>query len=87
MKSKLMIVDPGHFHATLLQKDMYPGVAKRVTVYAPLGPDVLDYLGRIWRFNSRAENPTDWDLDVHLSRDPLGEMLRNLRAASCCSAA
>ena len=40
MQSKLIIVDPGHFHATLLQKDMYPWVDPRVTVYAPLGPDL-----------------------------------------------
>ena len=33
MQSKLIIVDPGHFHATLLQKDMYPWVDPRVTVY------------------------------------------------------
>ena len=32
---QLIIFDPGHFHATLLQKEMYPWLAKRVTVYAP----------------------------------------------------
>ena len=34
MQSKLIIFDPGHFHATLLQKDMYPWLDPRVTVYA-----------------------------------------------------
>ena len=76
MQSKLIIVDPGHFHATLLQKDMYPWVDPRVTVYAPLGPDLLDYLNRISLFNSRAENPTRWALDIHTSNDPMAEMLR-----------
>src|SRR5512133_1452355 len=76
MHSKLIIVDPGHFHATLLQKDMYPWVDPKVTVYAPLGPDLLDYLNRIRLFNSRAENPTRWALDIHTSNDPMGEMLR-----------
>jgi predicted dehydrogenase len=76
MQSKLIIVDPGHFHATLLQKDMYPWVDPRVTVYAPLGPDLLDYLNRISLFNSRADNPTRWTLDVHTSNDPMAEMLR-----------
>ena len=51
MQSKLIVVDPGHFHATLLQKDMYPWIDPRVTVYAPLGPDLLDYLNRISLFN------------------------------------
>ncbi len=74
---QLIIADPGHFHASLLQKDMYPWLASRVAVYAPLGPDVLDYLNRISLFNSRHENPTHWELDVHLTADPMGEMLRD----------
>ena len=76
MPSKLIIVDPGHFHATLLQKDMYPWVDPRVTVYAPLGPDLLDYLNRISLFNARRENPTNWTLDIHTGNDPMAEMLR-----------
>jgi len=77
MQSQLIIADPGHFHAALLQKQMYPGLASRVSVYAPLGPDVLDYLNRIYLFNSRRENPTHWQVDVHLNEDPMAEMLRD----------
>ena len=76
MTSQLIIVDPGHFHAALVQKEMYPWLAPRVAVYAPLGDDILDYLGRIARFNSRSENPTNWELDVHLCADPMERMLR-----------
>jgi predicted dehydrogenase len=76
MQSQLIIADPGHFHAALLQKQMYPGVSSRVSVYAPLGPDVLDYLNRICLFNSRKENPTRWQMDLHLSEDAMAEMLR-----------
>ena len=47
-----------------------------MAVFAPLGPEVLDYLSRVALFNSRRENPTRWELDVHLSADPMGEMLR-----------
>src|SRR5216684_1862881 len=77
MQSQLIIADPGHFHAALLQKQMYPGLASRVSVYAPLGPDVLDYLNRIWLFNSRKGNPTRWQMDLHLSEDAMAEMLRD----------
>ena len=56
---------------------MYPGLAPRVSVYAPLGPDVLDYLSRVSLFNLRKENPTHWELDVHLSAHPMDEMLRD----------
>src|SRR3954447_26106976 len=74
--ARLMVVDPGHFHASLLQREMYPSLAPRVSVYAPLGPELLDYLNRVSLFNHRKENPTRWDLDVHSSSDPMGEMLR-----------
>jgi predicted dehydrogenase len=55
---------------------MYPGLASRVSVYAQLGPDVLDYLNRISLFNSRRDNPTRWEMDVHLREDAIAEMLR-----------
>jgi predicted dehydrogenase len=74
---RLIVADPGHFHAALLQKDMYPSLDSRVAVYAPLGRDVLDYLARIALFNSRPENPTRWDLDVHLSAHPMAALLRD----------
>jgi predicted dehydrogenase len=64
-QARLIIVDPGHFHATLIQKDMYPSISPRVSVYAPLSPELLDYLNRISLFNSRKDNPTSWELDVH----------------------
>src|SRR6266700_1733131 len=76
MQSKLIIFDPGHFHATLLLQNMYPWLDPRVTVYAPLGPDLLDYLNRVSLFNSRPDHPTRWELDVHTSADPLAAMLR-----------
>ena len=77
MQSKLIIFDPGHFHATLVQKDMYPWLDRRVSVYAPLGPDLLDYLNRISLFNARPANPTNWELEVHTSADPLAALLRD----------
>jgi predicted dehydrogenase len=75
MTSRLIVLDPGHFHATLLQKDMYPELAPRVAVYTPLGPELLDYLNRIWLFNSRPDRPTSWELDVHCTPHSLDEML------------
>lgn len=74
--ARLIVLDPGHFHATLLQKEMYPELDPRVSVYAPLSPDVVDYINRISLFNARAENPTHWELDVHTSDRPLEAMLK-----------
>ncbi len=73
---RLITLDPGHFHAALVQKQMPPGVAETVHVYAPLGPDLLAHLGRIAAFNQRAENPTRWRLEVHTGEDALARMLR-----------
>ena len=72
---RFMIVDPGHFHAGLVQKEMYPDVAKRVDVFAPLGPDLIDHLNRIAAFNRRAEKPTSWEVEVHTSPDFFERML------------
>ena len=59
----------------LVQKEMYPGVAPRVDVYAPLGSDLLGHLARINGFNSRGEQPTAWRLEVHTGPDFLERML------------
>lgn len=74
--ARLIIVDPGHFHATLLQKEMYPEISPQVEVYGPLGPELIDYMNRIAAFNLRAESPTSWRLDVHTGPDSMAEMLR-----------
>jgi hypothetical protein len=39
----LVVVDPGHFHATLVQQQMYPELSPLVRVYAPPGRDLIDY--------------------------------------------
>jgi predicted dehydrogenase len=73
---RLMTLDPGHFHASLVQKEMYPGVSSKVDVYAPLGPDLIEHLNRVIRFNSRPDNPTSWQLEVHTGPDFFERMLR-----------
>jgi len=73
---KLMTLDPGHFHAALVQKTMYEQISPTVYVYAPPGPDVEDHLKRIERFNTRAENPTHWQEKVYIGKDYLEKMLR-----------
>src|SRR6185369_18006498 len=71
---RLITLDPGHFHAALIQKEAYPGVSNRVAVYAPLSADLTEHMNRVARFNSRAANPTAWELDVHASPDFLRRM-------------
>lgn len=72
---KLMTLDPGHFHAALVQKNMYKQVDPTVHVYAPEGPDVQGYLSLINSYNSRSENPTAWKEEVYTGPDFLEKML------------
>jgi predicted dehydrogenase len=72
---RLMTLDPGHFHAALVQKSMYPGVAPRVDVYAPLGGDLVGHLNRVSGYNNRAQSPTAWQLEVHTGPDFFERMI------------
>jgi predicted dehydrogenase len=72
---KIMTVDPGHFHAALVQKIMYDQVSPDVNVYAPEGPDVKQHLDRINSFNSRATEPTKWNEIVYKGDDFFEKML------------
>jgi predicted dehydrogenase len=72
---RLMTLDPGHFHAALVQKSMYPQVDPVVHVYAPAGADLDQHLKRIEGFNTRAEKPTAWQEQLHISPDFLERML------------
>jgi predicted dehydrogenase len=68
---RLITLDPGHFHAGLIQRESYPGVDPTVHVYAPLGPDLTAHLNRIAAFNTRAASPTAWREEVHAGPDYL----------------
>jgi predicted dehydrogenase len=72
---KLITVDPGHFHAALIQKIMYDQVSPEVYVYAPQGSDYLQHLERIKSFNSRQVNPTAWNELVYTGPDFFEKML------------
>ena len=72
---KIMTLDPGHFHAALVQKSMYEQVDPIVHVYAPEGADVEDHLNRINGYNTRAESPTAWEEVVYKGDDFFEKML------------
>lgn len=72
---KLMTLDPGHFHAALIQKTMYGQIDSTVYVYAPEGDDVNQHLARIDAYNHRPENPTHWKEKVYTGSDFLEKML------------
>lgn len=72
---KLMTLDPGHFHAALVQKSMYPEVDSVVHVYAPEGPELDAHMALIEQYNTRADQPTHWEEKVYTGDDYLQKML------------
>ncbi|MFD2935580.1 putative oxidoreductase C-terminal domain-containing protein [Spirosoma flavum] len=72
---RLITLDPGHFHAALVQKMMYEGVDSVVHVYAPEGQDLQLHLNKIQGYNTRPDNPTHWKEDVYKGADFLDKML------------
>lgn len=72
---KLITLDPGHFHAALVQKSMYSDIDSNVYVYAPAGEDLNEHLKRIDGYNKRAESPTHWNEIVYQGTDFFEKMI------------
>ena len=72
---KLVTLDPGHFHAALVQKKMYDQVNPDVYVYAPEGNDLAEHLKKIDGYNTRKEGPTTWKEVIYKGSDYLQKML------------
>lgn len=71
----IMSLDPGHFHAGLIHKSMYPQVDSTVYVFAPEGAELKDYMNRLADYNTREEDSTAWDLQVTTGDDYLEKMI------------
>ena len=74
-KVNLITVDPGHFHAALVQKIMYDQVSPEVYLYAPEGPDYIQHLDRIKSYNSREADPTSWNEVIYTGPDFFEKMI------------
>lgn len=72
---KLITLDPGHFHAALVQKKVYPQIDSVVHVFAPAGDDLQQHLQRIEQYNTRAENPTHWTEEIATSTNFFDQMI------------
>lgn len=72
---KLITLDPGHFHAALVQKSMYPGVDSVVHVYAPEGEELVSHLKLIDQYNTSTDAPTKWKEEVYKGADYVEKML------------
>lgn len=75
-KVKLITLDPGHFHAALVQKSMYPQVDPTVHVYAKKGLDLQLHLDKIKGYNNSSVSPTSWKEVVYEGDDFFNRMLQ-----------
>ena len=73
---RLVTLDPGHFHAAVIQKKSYPGVSDEAYVYAPEGEDLNLHLQRIAGYNQRSESPTSWREKIYAGNDFLQKMVQ-----------
>lgn len=73
---RLVTLDPGHFHAALVQKTMYTEVDSIVEVYSPGGSDLQLHVDRINSYNNRKENPTHWKEEIYTGPDFFEKMIK-----------
>lgn len=73
---ELVVLDPGHFHTSLLQKFPQKQINDTVLVYAPKGDELNQYLESIERFNQRTENPAEWHEVIYVGDNYLEKMIR-----------
>ena len=73
-KVRIITLDPGHFHAALLQKSMYAEIDSVVHVYAPDGSELDNHMKLVDSYNTSAENPTSWKHEIYKGPDYLEKM-------------
>lgn len=73
----VMVLDPEHFHASLLLKWPNPRLNEDVYVFAPDGSGLDQFLNMVESFNRRELNPTAWRLHVLRCEDSLEQLLRD----------
>ncbi len=76
-KIGIITLDPGHFHAALLQKSMYSEIDSVVHVYAPEGSEVDNHMKLVESYNTRTDNPTSWKTEMYKGKDYLERMFKD----------
>lgn len=74
-KIGVVVLDPGHFHASLLQKDTLTDVNDTIRIYAPEGIGVNQYMESIDSYNHRTTSPTTWKKEIYVGDNYLQKML------------
>lgn len=76
---RLIVLDPGHFHASLLQKSSLPLLNDSVYVYAPDSIGIRQYLAAIDGYNHRETDPTSWVESIYAGSNFMEQMISEKR--------
>jgi len=71
---RLVTLEPGHFHAALVQKYDHPQIDPVVHIFAPAGRELDSHLALVQQFNSRAEDPAHWQIELYTGDDYVDRM-------------
>ncbi len=74
---KLLILNPGHFHADLILKKTNPRISPNVYIYAPLGTELDQHVFRIQSYNTRDMEPTLWKPVLYMQDDFFEQMIHD----------
>ncbi|MDD3908163.1 MAG: putative oxidoreductase C-terminal domain-containing protein [Bacteroidales bacterium] len=72
---KMVILDPGHFHADLLFKSSNKIINDSIYVYAPQETELFQHIHRIESYNYHAGNHTSWKESIYSEDDFFQKML------------
>ncbi|MBL1408652.1 putative oxidoreductase C-terminal domain-containing protein [Sphingobacterium faecale] len=70
---KLVLIQPEHFHAALVQKYKNAEIEPKVHLFADTENSAEAYRDFIQQYNSRRENPTDWKVIAYYGHDFLNK--------------
>ena len=74
---KIAVINPGHFHAALSFKEKNDKLSDDIYVYSKGGEELAAFMKIIESFNTRADNPTSWKVEVYEGDDYLEKALGN----------
>ena len=72
----MIVIDPDNSHAAAVFSQQIPDVSNVVHVYAPPGQSVTAFLDNLSAFNHRPQNPTNWQIESHVTPDFMALMLQ-----------
>jgi len=75
-KVKIILLNPTHSHAAMVQNEQLSQVDSNVYVYAPEKGELQEYFRQINHFNTRKNNPTKWNEVNYFGKDYLGKMVQ-----------